>query len=123
MQEENETLIVNEDHFEQKDSEESEDKEIISNEGQENECSFSVNQNENKTKEKNKKEKIKKNSKNKSKKKRLSNKKNEKKKETKINSKNQKKSKITKLSDYYVNYLYSNSKQKNISNTNNIKHI
>ena len=121
-EEENETLIVNEDHFEQKDSEESEDKEIISNEGQENECSFSVNQNENKTKEKNKKEKIKKNSKNKSKKKRLSNKKNEKKKETKINSKNQKKSKITKLSDYYVNYLYSNSKQKNISNTNNIKH-
>ena len=68
-EEENETLIVNEDHFEQKDSEESEDKEIISNEGQENECSFSVNQNENKTKEKNKKEKIKKNSKNKSKKK------------------------------------------------------
>ena len=60
-EEENETLIVNEDHFEQKDSEESEDKEIISNEGQENECSFSVNQNENKTKEKNKKEKINKN--------------------------------------------------------------
>ena len=137
--EENETLIVNEDYFEQEDSQKSEEEGIISNEDKENECSLSVNQNENKKNEKIKKKekdikekkpkkskskpkKSKSKSKNNPKNKKISKNVSEKKKETKINTKNEKKSKITKLSDYYVNYLYGNFKPNNFSNTCEMKH-